>query len=61
MNEELKDIILIAKRIQEEKNVELSDIVSMLSYKLSGIESKKELSPSEADSISVVRQLIKGL
>lgn len=39
----------------------IEDVVSLLEKALEGVECKKDLTPSEQDSIKRMRQMIKGL
>ena len=50
-----KEFLKIRNRIY------IEDVVSLLEKALEGVEDKKDLTPSEQDSIKKMRRMIKGL
>ena len=61
-NELLEEVILNCKDFLNERNrIYLEEVYILLTKALEGVETKKDLTPSEQDTIKNIRNIIKGL
>ena len=63
LNNETIDVVLdnCKEFLKTRDRIYIEDVVSLLEKALEGVENKKDLTPSEQDSIKRMRQMIKGL